>query len=111
MRANRPRGMRDLMMIKGMAERAVPERREQIVAEQAHLEHERSRLRRELDMWQENGRKTAERLQAVEDRMALLRRTIAPLLDPEPDWRPAQNADGQGEAEPLTIWHKVALEY
>jgi len=78
-----------------MAGRTVPERREQIVAEQAHLEHERSRLRRELDMWRENVRKTAERLQAVEARMARLGR--------EPDRRPARNAEGQGEAEPLTI--------
>jgi hypothetical protein len=113
MKAKRPRGMRELMTIQGLAGRSVPDSREQIVAEQARLEHERARLRRELEMWQENGRKTAARLQAAEDRMALLRRTLEPLLEPEETApagrRPAQPADP--EPEPTTTWHEVVLEY
>jgi hypothetical protein len=109
MKAKRPRGMRELMTIQGLAGRSVPDSREQIVAEQARLEHERARLRRELEMWQENGRKTALRLQAAEDRMALLRRTLEPLLDPEPD-RPAPR-HAEPAPEPTTLWHEVVLEY
>jgi hypothetical protein len=101
--------MRDLMTIQAISGRSVPDTREQIVAEQARLEHERTRLRRELAMWEENGRKTATRLQAVEDRMTLLRRTIAPLIDPEPA-RPAARST-ELEPEPSTTWHEVVLEY
>jgi hypothetical protein len=113
MKAKRPRGMRELMTIQGLAGRSVPDSREQIVAEQARLEHERARLRRELEMWQENGRKTAGRLQTVEDRMALLRRTIEPMLEPEPTAesdRPAARST-EPEPEPSTVWHEVVLEY
>jgi hypothetical protein len=99
--------MRDLMTIQGIAGKSVPESREQIVAEQSRLEHERARLRRELTMWQDNVRKTDGRLQAVEDRMSLLRRTIEPLLDPEPD----RSAPRSAEPEPSTVWHEVVLEY
>jgi hypothetical protein len=95
MKAQRPRGMRELMTIQSLAGRSVPDSREQIVAEQARLEHERARLTRELNMWQENARKTAGRLQTVEDRMSLLRRTIEPMLEPEP----------------ATEWHEIVLEY
>jgi chromosome segregation ATPase len=109
MKANRPRGMRELMTIQGIAGRKVPDSREQIVAEQARLEHERARLRRELEMWQKNADKTAGRLQALEDRMALLRRTIEPLLDPEPERPGSRNAES--ETESTTVWHEVVLEY
>jgi chromosome segregation ATPase len=109
MKASRPRGMRELMTIQGLAGRKVPDSREQIVAEQARLEHERARLRRELEMWQENARKTGARLQSLEDRMALLRRTIEPLLDPDPERPAPRNADS--EPESTTVWHEVVLEY
>jgi len=103
--------MRDLMTIQGIAGRSVPDSREQIVAEQARLEHERTRLRRELAMWQENERKTSDRLQGVEDRMALLRRTIEPMLDPVPERKPAREAESEPEVDPATVWHEVVLEY
>jgi len=109
MKAKRPRGMRELMTIQGLAGRTVPDSREQIVAEQARLEHERARLRRELEMWQEHVRKTSGRLQGVEDRVSLLRRAIEPLLDPEPE-RPAART-AEPEAEDSTVWHEVVLEY
>jgi len=113
MKAKRPRGMRELMTIQSLAGRTVPDSREQIVAEQARLEHERSRLRRELDMWQENARKTAGRLQTVEDRMTLLRRTIEPIIDAEQaeetERHPARSTGP--ESEPSTTWHEVVLEY
>jgi len=106
--------MRELMTIQGIAGRSVPDSREQIVAEQSRLEHERARLRRELEMWQENGRKTAARLQAAEDRMALLRRTLEPILNADTaadttERRPARQAEP--EPEPSTVWHEVVLEY
>jgi hypothetical protein len=112
MKAKRPRGMRDLMTIQGIAGRSVPDSREQIVAEQSRLEHERARLRRELAMWEENGRKTAGRLQAVEDRMTLLRRTLEPLLDPAPAEANRGSArQAEPETEPSTVWHEIVLEY
>jgi hypothetical protein len=104
--------MRELMTIQGLAGRTVPDSREQIVAEQARLEHERTRLQRELAMWQENGRKTSERLHGVEERMALLRRTLEPMLEPEPTTNerpPARPAEP--DVEPSTEWHEVVLEY
>jgi len=106
--------MRELMTIQGLAGRTVPDSREQIMAEQSRLEHERSRLRRELAVWQENGRKTAERLRGVEERMALLRRTLEPMLEPEPE--PATNEHRPArqvvpDVEPSTEWHEVVLEY
>jgi hypothetical protein len=109
--------MRELMTIQGLAGRSVPDSREQIVAEQARLEHERTRLRRELEMWHENARKTAGRLQTVEDRMTLLRRTIEPLIDAdqaadqadEGERRPVRSAEP--EPESMTTWHEVVLEY
>jgi chromosome segregation ATPase len=113
MKAKRPRGMRELMTIQGIAGRTVPDSREQIVAEQSRLEHERARLRRELEMWQGNLDKTAQRLQGVEDRMTLLRRAIEPMLEPEeaaePTRRPARAAEA--EPEPTTVWHEIVLEY
>jgi hypothetical protein len=111
MKANRPRGMRELMTIQGMAGRTVPDNREQIMAEQARLEHERTRLQRELAMWQENGRKTGERLRGVEERMALLRSTLEPMLDPMPAEGAARQPAPPAEAEPATVWHEVVLEY
>jgi len=113
MKAKRPRGMRELMTIQGLAGRSVPDSREQIVAEQARLEHERTRLRRELEMWHDNARKTAGRLQTVEDRMTLLRRTIEPLIEAdqaeEGENRPARSTEP--DPEPSTTWHEVVLEY
>jgi hypothetical protein len=111
MKANRPRGMREVMTIQGLAGRTVPDSREQIMAEQARLEHERSRLQRELAMWQENARKTGERLKGVEERMALLRNTLEPMLDPRPDEGAARQTAQPAEAEPVTAWHEVVLEY
>jgi hypothetical protein len=114
MKAKRPRGMRDLMTIQGISGRTVPDSREQIVAEQSRLEHERARLRRELEMWQGNLDKTAGRLQGVEDRMALLRRTLEPMLDPEPAAPDAERRASRAvepEPEPATTWHEIVLEY
>ena len=112
MKAKRPRGMRELMTIQGLAGRTVPDSREQIMAEQARLEHDRARLQRELDMWQENARKTAIRLQTVEDRMLLLRRAIEPMLSPDPladDRRQVRHSEP--DSQPTTVWHEIILEY
>lgn len=111
MKAKRPRGMRELMTIQGLAGRSVPESREQIMTEQARLEHERMRLHRELAMWQENERKTAVRIQALEDRMSLLRQSLEPLLDPMPIQETPRHRNEPTEPESTTVWHEVVLEY
>jgi hypothetical protein len=92
----------------------VPDSREQIVAEQARLEHERARLERELQMWQDNGRRTGERLAAVLDRLAMLASASEQAAGAPGAGRPRrqgqQDQDGE-EAEPTTTWHEIVLEY
>lgn len=110
-RKKRLRGMRDLMTIQGLAGRTLPNSREQIVAEQARLEHERSRLEREQAMWEGNLQRTIERLNIVIERLALL----GNALEPEKEERPAamrRNAPAHDEpALDQTEWHEVVLEY
>lgn len=107
MKVKRLRGMRDLTTVQGLAGRSVPHSREQVVAEQARLEHERTRLQRELAMWQDNQQRTNDRLAAVEERLALLASAIAPA---ESAPRPAPRRSGD-PATPDTEWHEIVLEY
>ncbi len=112
MKAKRPRGMRELTTIQGLNGRTVPSSREQIVAEQARLEHERARLERELQMWQDNQRRTGERLAGVLDRLAMLASANEQFGAPPLTGRPRQPASQHSdEDEPTTTWHEIVLEY
>ncbi|NTU78727.1 MAG: hypothetical protein HGA45_04890 [Chloroflexales bacterium] len=112
MKPKRPRGMRELTTIQGLSGRTVPSSREQIVAEQSRLEHERARLERELLMWQENERRTNERLNAALERLAMLTAACA-QSEGAPEARPAQRPAQRlaDESEPATEWHEIVLEY
>jgi hypothetical protein len=113
MKPKRTRGMRELMTIQGLAGRTVPNSREQVVAEQARLEHERARLERELFMWQENERRTGERLAAVNERLAMLAAVCA-KDDAESGRQPAApraTHKADEPAEPASQWHEIVLEY
>jgi hypothetical protein len=119
MKVRRVRGMRNLVTIQGLSGRSVPKSREQIVAEQARLEHERARLERELAMWADNQRKTAERLQAVFDRLELLEQATAESSDeaddgaaatPRPKRKRAPRVE-QSEDDMAGDWQAIILEY
>lgn len=115
MKPKRTRGMRELMTIQGLAGRTVPSSREQVVAEQARLEHERARLEREQQMWRDNEQRTGERLAAVNERLAMLAAVCA--KDDVETGRaaaaPTARATRRGDepAEPATAWHEIVLEY
>lgn len=72
------RTMRDVPTIQGLRNKATPTTREQAVTEVARLEHELARLQRELNMWTVNQSKTAERMQRVEQRLAMLKEILDP---------------------------------
>lgn len=106
----RLRGMRHLTTIQGLSGRSLPSSREQIVAEQARLEHERARLERELAMWQENQQRTAERLGAVVERLGLLTGALEP--EPPPAERARRRRPGPEQpAAEQPEWNAFVLEY
>lgn len=111
MKAKRPRGMRELTTIKSLSGRTVPHSREQIVAEQARLEHERARLERELAMWQENERRTSERLSGVLERLGLLAGASEQAAGVPPAAMPRRARSSGDPEEPKQDWHEIVIEY
>jgi len=83
------RGMRDIPTIQGLRHHSVPTTREEVVAELARMEHEKARLKRELDYWLSNQKKTEDRLRQVEARLVLLDEILNPTAD---DGAPAGTA-------------------
>jgi chromosome segregation ATPase len=88
------RTMRDIPTIQGLKNQATPTTREQAITELARLEHELSRLKRELEMWTANQNKTAERIHRVEHRLALLKG----IVDPGAEERSARQRDHASSA-------------
>ena len=109
------RGMRDIPTIQGLRHRSLPTTREQTVAAIARLEHEKARLQREVDMWNQNREKTAGRLQQVEERLALLQQVLDPPDStgaPRRAQAPRPAAKGAGDDDGGTQnWREVTLEY
>ena len=64
--------MRDIPTNYGLNNRSLPKTREQAVTELARLEHEKSRLERELKIWTENQQQTQTRIEQVTERLALV---------------------------------------
>jgi ferric-dicitrate binding protein FerR (iron transport regulator) len=113
----RPKNMRDIPTIQGLVHRSQPKTREQAVNELARLEHEKARLQRELDIWLANRKQTEQRLQRVEERLALLQRILTDSSD-ETNSSPASRsrrksgsqAAGAGKSEGK-VWKEISLEY
>lgn len=99
----RPKGLRNIRTIQGMARRSRSGGREQTVAELARLEHEKARLLREVDVWQQNMRRTNEQLQRVEARLATLHARLE-VDRPDAERAAAPPAGGQD-------WEMLSLEY
>lgn len=92
------------------------------MTELTRLEHEKARLKRELNMWVQNHKKTQARLDKVEERLALLREIILVPSDIDDSGQrtqvrrrsPARKADSdEGETGDWETgdWHEIALEY
>jgi chromosome segregation ATPase len=114
------RGMRDIPTIQGLRHRSLPTTREQTVAEVARLEHEKARLKRELNLWLEHQERTEKQLQQVEDRLDILHQ-IMDQSTTERSTKPSgqgrargrrsatEEADSdEGEAQG---WREIPLEY
>ena len=106
------KGMRDVQTLSGLAHRAVTGTRRQAANELAYLEHEKDRLKRELEVWACNQRRAESRLQSVRQRMAVLQRA---LEDREPSAKRRAPSPNHGAAddrqEVKTPWREVTLEY
>jgi ubiquitin len=104
------KGMRDIPTMYGLAKRSKPNSRDEAITELARLEHEKARLERELALWQDNQKRTQQRLQAILGRLALLQAFV--------DGRPSEAAspdkqahDAQEEAGANEQWTTIQLEY
>jgi hypothetical protein len=109
----KPKGMRDVATLQRRAPRALPQSREQIVQELAHLEHAKVRLERELGIWRANVQRTETRLNDVEERLTALHQALLAGLPEQaqrlrPRRAPAQRETGE---QPSQSWRKVAVEY
>jgi septal ring factor EnvC (AmiA/AmiB activator) len=119
MKTKNIRGMRNIPTIQGLRHRSLPTTREQTVAEMARLEHEKIRLKRELNLWLDHQKRTEGQLQQVEERLAILQEIMDQTADDD-SAKPAgrrrartrrsriEKADGEGEAQG---WQEIPLEY
>lgn len=114
MKIRSAKGMRDIPTIQGLRHRSLPTTREQTVAELARLEHEKVRLKRELDIWIGNQKQTEGRLRQVEERLALLQQILDPPAAEGSTKRRVRRSptgeagSGEGEAQG---WQEIPLEY
>jgi chromosome segregation ATPase len=120
MKTKNVRGMRNIPTIQGLRHRSLPTSREQTVAEVARLEHEKARLKRELNLWTDHQKRTEDQLQQVEERLAILQEMMDQTADddsakPSSQRRTktrrslAEKGDSrEGEAQ---SWREIPLEY
>jgi hypothetical protein len=94
----------------GLAKRSKPNSRDEAITELARLEHEKARLERELNLWQENQKRTQQRLQAILNRLVILQAVVE---DRPPEVR--QEGDlGSGSTQDAPAneqWTTIQLEY
>jgi seryl-tRNA synthetase len=109
----RPKGLREIKTVQGMAGRNRGSSREQAVAELARLEHERARLQRELEVWRQNQQRVEEQLGRVEARLADLRAATAeePASAPRPPQRRAATRPAPRDDDHDGGWATLSLEY
>lgn len=115
MKTQNTRGMRDIPTIQGLRHRSLPATREQAVAEVARLEHEKNRLKRELNLWMDHQKRTEDQLQQVEERLTILQQILGQTADDGSTKRAkarrssTEKADsGEGKAK---SWREIPLEY
>jgi len=115
MKTDHVRGMRDIPTIQRLRHHSLASTRQQAVAEQARLEHECARLKRELGIWADNQERTEGRLRMVEERLALLQQ----ILNPPDAHDTAQSGEanqspggkGHGDKDEHRGWQEMPLEY
>ncbi len=120
MKTKNVRGMRNIPTIQGLRHRSLPTTREQTVAEVARLEHEKARLKRELNLWTDHQKRTEDQLQQVEERLATLQQILDETADDDPTKpsgrgrarvhrsRTEKGDSGKGESQG---WQEIPLEY
>jgi chromosome segregation ATPase len=96
----RVRGMRHLMTPQTLSNRHIPQDRAQLVAKMARLEHERSRLEREREVWLTKQRQTEQRLNGIQAQLEALQTKLDSLTTP-PSKPRSQDDD----------WVSFSLEY
>ena len=114
------RGMRDIPTIQGLRHRSLPNTREQTVAELARLEHEKARLKRELNLWLEHQERTEKQLLQVEERLDILHQ-IMDQTNTEDSTKPSGRRRTQGRRSATGKansdegeergWQEISLEY
>lgn len=106
--------MRDIPTNQGLNSRSLPKKRKQAITELARLEHEKSRLERELEMWLENQKQTEARLEKIDARLASLREMVeSPAGDETPKRTPVRrrSAARATSQDDDPDWHEISLEY
>lgn len=111
---NRPNlsGMRRVRTIQTLINAAVPSDRAQLSSRIARLEHERSRLSQERNMWTRKQVQADERLRDIQTQLDTMQALLSPQQAPAiPGARvPARPADQKRPASGKT-YKTVALEY
>lgn len=109
----KPKGIRDVATLQRRTPRPLPQNREQIVQELAHLEHAKVRLEREVSIWRANVQRTETRLSDVEERLAVLHQALIAGVPEQAQRLRPRRAPAQREAgeQPPQGWRNVAVEY
>ncbi|MGA9351840.1 MAG: hypothetical protein WBW48_23975 [Anaerolineae bacterium] len=114
------KSMRDIPTIQGLRHRSLPTTREQAVAEVARMEHEKARLKRELNLWINHQKRTEGQLQQVEERLTILQQILGQTAEDDStkpsgrgrarvrQSRTEKGDSGEGEAQ---SWREIPLEY
>lgn len=120
MKTKHTRGMRDIPTIQGLRHRSLPTTREQTVAELARLEHEKVRLKRELNLWIDHQKRTENQLQQVEERLAILQQMMDQTADDDSTKplgrgrarvRQSRTEKGDSDEGKAQDWREIPLEY
>ena len=104
--------MRDIQTLSGLAHRTVKGTRAQAMNELTYLEHEKDRLKRELEVWAGNQKRAESRLQPVKQRIALLREVLEEMEPSAKRRAPSPDREaGDDSQETGTSWREITLEY
>ncbi|MBC8162387.1 MAG: hypothetical protein H7Z42_14350 [Roseiflexaceae bacterium] len=98
------RGLRDIATGQRAQRRGLPQSRQQAISDLARLEQEKTRLQRELEIWQANQQRTEQRLALVDARLAQLQPVLGLHAAPPAQPAPPERLDAAG-------WGTFALEY